>query len=285
MPITASPLRYPGGKSQLAPLVIDVLRSNDLFYGQYIEPFAGGAGIACKLLLEGYVSHIHINDLDRSIYRFWWAVLNEPERFCRRIDATKVTLEQWRRLKKVQTEVDPDPFALGFSTFFLNRTNRSGIINGGVIGGFEQAGNYLLDCRFNKKDLIRKIERLATHRDQISLTNLDAREFLKKLNRRQLSNALVNIDPPYYVKGPELYKNCYRAEDHDLLAKTVQRIKPLWMLTYDDTRETRALYAMYPSFSNCLNYSAQIKRVGVELLVLDPRLKVPNSLRLQAVAA
>ena len=82
MPIIDSPLRYPGGKSQLAPLVIDLLRSNDLFYGEYIEPFAGGAGIACTLLLDGYVSHIHINDLDRSIYSFWWAILNEPERFC-----------------------------------------------------------------------------------------------------------------------------------------------------------------------------------------------------------
>lgn len=278
MPVIDSPLRYPGGKSQLAPLVIELMRNNDLFYGEYIEPFAGGAGIACSLLLDGYVSRIHINDLDRSIYSFWWAILNEPERFCKRIESIKVTIEQWRRQKTIQCESNPDTFALGFSTFFLNRTNRSGIITGGVIGGFAQDGEYLLDCRFNKKDLIRKIERIATHRDQICLTNLDARVFLNRINRRKLDCALVNIDPPYYLKGPELYKNCYGSQDHELLAETVRRVKPYWMVTYDDTPQTRALYKQYPSYTQNLNYSAQVKRIGVELLVLDPRLKAPPTL-------
>lgn len=278
MPTTFSPLRYPGGKTQLSPLVIEIMRSNDLFYGEYIEPFAGGAGIACKLLLEGYVSHIHLNDLDPAIYSFWRAVLNEPERFCRRIESVKMTTEEWRRQKKKLTATDIDPFTLGFSAFFLNRTNRSGIIGGGVIGGIEQRGNYLLDCRFNKSVLIKKIERLAARAEQISITNLDGCEFLKRLNRRNLPNTLINIDPPYYVRGPKLYQNSYTAKDHALLAKMVQRIKARWMITYDDTFETRALYARYPLFSQSLNYSAQVKRVGNELLVLDPRLTVPAAL-------
>lgn len=279
MPITDSPLRYPGGKSQLTPLVIEVLRSNDLFYGQYAEPFAGGAGIACTLLLDGYVSCIHINDLDPSIYAFWWAVVNSPERFCRLIAATPVTIEEWNRQKSLQGRADIDPVELGFSTFFLNRTNRSGIILGGVIGGLEQKGSYPIDCRFSKSNLIKKIERIALNADKINVTNLDALDFLKTFDRSKLPRkTLVNIDPPYYVRGPELYRNWFTDEAHKRLAKAVDHIKPFWMVTYDSTVETRQFYGKYPTFSNKLRYTAQVKRTGVELLVMDPRLKLPPSL-------
>lgn len=279
MPITDSPLRYPGGKSQLAPLVIEVLRSNDLFYGQYAEPFAGGAGIACTLLLDGYVSFIYINDLDPSIYAFWWSVVNAPDRFCDLIAKTPVTIEEWHRQKALQGRADIDPVLLGFSTFFLNRTNRSGIILGGVIGGLDQKGNYLINCRFNKQNLTKKIERIAQNADRISVTNLDALAFLKTFDKPSLNKkTLINIDPPYYVRGPELYRNWFSPEDHKSLATAVGHIKPYWMVTYDSTVETQEFYSKYPSFSNRLRYTAQVKRTGVELLVMDPRLKLPPSL-------
>lgn len=284
MPATDTPLRYPGGKTQLSPFVIELLRENDLFYGEYIEPFAGGAGIACKLLVDGYVSHVHINDLDRSLYAFWWAVLNETEALCERARTVKITIPEWRRQQEVQRNKKAKLLDLGFSTFFLNRTNRSGIIDGGVIGGVGQEGNYPIDCRFNREDLTRKIVRLAGYKEQITLTNMDARDLLQRLNRRKAARRLINIDPPYFVMGRELYKSWYRNEDHALLARTVATLKANWMVTYDDTPETRKLYAAHRCFNQQLTYTAQVKRVGVELLVLDPRLKMPDAYR-QALAA
>ena len=88
----------------------------------------------------------------------------------------------------------------------------------------------------------------------------------------------MNLDPPYMKKGPDLYQNYYVPEDHADLAKVVRRIKQRWMVTYDDTFETRALYERFPSFTHELNYTTQVKRVGVELLVLDPRLELPACL-------
>jgi DNA adenine methylase len=275
MPVTDTPLRYPGGKSQLTPLVVDLLRTNDLFYGEYAEPFAGGAGIACSLLLSGYVSRIHINDLDPAIYAFWWCVVNHSERLCELIKSTAVTMDEWNRQRVVLAEERTDMLALGFATFFLNRTNRSGIIKGGVIGGLAQKGAYAIDCRFNKADLSRKIERLASHRDQIEVSNLDALKFLARFRRRPAVPTLLNIDPPYYVRGPELYASWFTARDHQALAKAVAGVKASWMITYDYTPETISLYAACPCFSNSLRYSAQVKRDGTELLVIDPRLIVP----------
>lgn len=277
MPVTDSPLRYPGGKTQLTGFVIELLRANNLFYGCYAEPFAGGAGIAWKLLLENFVSEVVVNDIDPSLYAFWAAVLRQTDDLCERIERTKVTIREWHRQKLIQNQSRPRQLDLAYSTLFLNRTNRSGILKAGVIGGLNQDGEYLLDCRFNKSDLIQKIQRIALYKRQIRLFGLDAEDFLKKLPKMVGKTTLVNIDPPYYHKGPELYCSFYEAEDHARLSKVVRKSKLPWMLTYDDVKEIRELYAGLPTYSKELNYSAQIKRVGVELLILDPRLTLGTS--------
>ena len=279
MPYTDTPLRYPGGKTQLTPFVIDLMKVNDLFYGHYIEPFAGGAGIAWRLLLNDYVSHIHINDIDPAIHAFWSCALNRTDEFCERIESCKVTVPAWRRHRATNRKKRVAELDLGFSTFFLNRTSRSGILDGGVIGGFAQDGDYTVDCRFNKEELIRKIKRIGERRKDVSLSRLDAMEFLKTKLAKVPKGSLVNLDPPYFKKGRELYKNYYGPADHAALARAVRTIKQNWMVTYDDLPETRSLYSGMPRYGNALFYSANDKWIGIELLVLDPKLDAPNDLR------
>lgn len=275
MPTTDTPLRYPGGKSQLAPLVVEVLRSNGLFYGEYAEPFAGGAGIAMTLLLNNYVHRIHLNDFDESIHAFWHSVLHQSEDLCTLIETVQVDIDEWQRQREIYLTSGHSLLVRGFSTLFLNRTNRSGILKAGVIGGLKQDGNYKLDCRFNRNDLIRKIKRIASNRHRISLTRLDAVEFINTALPKTGTDTLVNLDPPYFNKGQDLYTNAYQKDDHALLADAVHSIARRWIVTYDDTPEIRALYARYPMYSSQLNYSAQVKRVGCELLILDPQLAPP----------
>jgi DNA adenine methylase len=284
MPSTFTPLRYPGGKSQLTPLVVEILRANQLFYGEYCEPFGGGAGIACKLLINGFVSRIHINDLDRSVYAFWKSAIFHTDDFCERIASVKVDIKEWSRQRQIQRNSRSRLLELGFATFFLNRTNRSGIIRGGVIGGQEQSGNFLIDCRFNRSGLIEKIRRLATLRDQITISNVDGNALLQG-NRYLTPNTLVNIDPPYYVKGPDLYRNSFTHENHRHLASTVSRLKSKWLVTYDDVPATRTLYKDHPCYTSSLTYSAQDKKTGKEIIVLDRRLNTPLSLLRQKIVS
>lgn len=288
MPITDTPLRYPGGKSQLAPLVIDILQKNDLMYGEYVEPFAGGAGIAMHLLLNSYVSRVYLNDIDPAIHAFWHTVLNNTQTLCDLVQHTPVTLEEWHRQRAIFLDpAHPDITAKGFATLFLNRTNRSGILRGGVIGGLSQQGNYKMDCRFNRGDIIRKIKRIALHREKIELHCLDAAVFVNTVVPTTSEYTLVNLDPPYYGKGPELYTNFYRHEDHQALAQAVGNIDRHWMVTYDDTPEIRQLYQPYRNYSSNLNYSVQTKRIGVELLIADDHLVLPGGMethRMQAPA-
>ena len=209
MSLFVSPLRYPGGKLKVVDFIKRLFEVNDLCDGTYIEPYAGGASVALTLLYSEYAHQIRINDIDRSIYAFWYSVLNDTDSLCRMIRDTKVNMEEWHRQKDVQIRKEGvDLLDLGFSTFFLNRTNRSGIISAGVIGGKNQTGRFKIDARYNKSDLIKRIENVAEYSDRIELTNLDAVELIRSM-RVPNKKALCYLDPPYYVKGQDLYLNYY----------------------------------------------------------------------------
>ncbi|MCA3715651.1 DNA adenine methylase [Phenylobacterium sp.] len=277
----ASPLRYPGGKTSMLELIATTLRLNGLERGHYAEPYAGGCGLALSLLYGGFVSDIHINDIDPAVWSFWHCVLNETDALTALVEKTPVTVEEWRRQRATHSAMDlNDPLALGFSAFFLNRTNRSGVIgSGGVIGGLNQTGNYLIDCRFNREDLARRIVRVSRYAERIHLTRLDALDFLDKCKTTLPANSLLFIDPPYFKKGPELYTNFYKPDDHAKLAAKVLKIELPWVVTYDDVPDIRRLYRARRQYAFGINYSLNEKRVGAELLVVSKGLRVPGETR------
>lgn len=269
-----SPLRYPGGKSKLTPYIVETLKLNKLEGGAYVEPFAGGAAIAWYLLLKGHVDKVYINDLNLSIYAFWHSVLNKTEQLCELIETTPVTIDEWYKQKEFQNSAKSTLIERGFSTFFLNRTNRSGIIKGGVIGGFSQDGTYKLDCRFNKEVLINIINDISSRKDRISLSNLDAVDFITEVMPTLDDRCLINIDPPYYVKGKGLYQNFFKHDDHYRLYECVRTIKQPWIVTYDDTPEINDIYSEFNPHPFGLSYTAQIKRKGTEVIIHSPVVEI-----------
>ncbi|MDB5415310.1 MAG: class adenine-specific methyltransferase [Rubritepida sp.] len=272
-----TPLRYPGGKGRLTQFVADLIESNGLTGCHYVEPYAGGAGIAVTLLYLEYASHIHLNDLNRSVHAFWHSVLNEPDELCRLIHDTVPTMDEWHQQKLIQTDADASPLALGFSTFFLNRTNRSGIIKGGVIGGQNQSGEWKLDARLNRKDLVRRVEKIAGYSSRISLYNLDASELIKKVLPELPQSTLVYLDPPYYVKGKGLYEDHYRHEDHAAIASLVRTsIQQPWIVSYDNVEPIRELYSGLRQTMFGIWYTAGTRYSGKEVMVFCDDLRIPS---------
>ncbi len=272
-----SPLRYPGGKLKVVDYIKRLFEANDLCDGIYIEPYAGGASVALSLLFGEYVRGIKINDIDRSIYAFWHSVLNETEALCRRITDTPVNMDTWEVLRRVQAnKQDADLLELGFSTFFLNRTNRSGILSGGVIGGKNQDGNFKIDARYNKEDLINRIEGVAEYVDRIELTSMDAVELIKSI-KRPSEKTFCYLDPPYYVKGRDLYLNYYSDDDHRAIAKAIKKYKGKWIISYDAVDFIKALYQDYRQKEYYLSYSAGNPSKGKEIMVYSDGLVVPEA--------
>lgn len=273
-----TPLRYPGGKGKIVGYIKEIITANKMLDGHYVEPFAGGAAVAIELLLQDYVTYIHINDLDRSIYAFWHSLLEETDAFCDLIESTSVSIDEWFNQRVIQqTAPDHDLLILGFSTFFLNRCNRSGIIKGGVIGGKDQAGKWKLDARFNKTDLLRRIKQIARFKSRISLHNLDVVDFLYLTIPVVPDNTLVYLDPPYYVKGKGLYANHFTPNDHAILAEQVSAglAGKKWIVSYDNVPEIAGIYERYQKLVYGLSYSAQARYQGSEIMFFSDFLVIP----------
>lgn len=261
-----SPLRYPGGKACIFDITKDILVSHHLSSWQYAEPYAGGCGLALSLLFDGVVSKLHLNDIDPSIATFWESLIFHTDELADRVENVTFTINEWRKQKQIQKEkLTANPIDLAFSTLYLNRTNRSGIIKAGVIGGLAQTGNYKMDCRFNKADIISKIYAIAKRQADIYIYNLDAIDFIHRVENQE--NLVLMIDPPYYNKGQTLYANFYRHDDHAKIADVLTNTTLPWILTYDNTPEIIELYRDFNQYSFNINYSVANKRVGSELLI------------------
>lgn len=269
---TLSPLRYPGGKSSTYPYIKELINLNEC--NTYIEPFAGGAGVAIKLLVNEDIDKIIINDYDKSIYSFWYSVLYQTDKFIDKIEKCEITMDEWYRQKSIQEDKEnADLLDLGFSTFFLNRTNRSGIINAGVIGGKEQKGKYKLDCRFNKSALINRICLIANKRAKIELYRMDAYDFIDEVILNT-NNSFTFFDPPYFEKGPSLYTNFYTKNQHRNLANKILSLlhQKKFIITYDHSQIIKELYADLDYIEYYLNYSANNKTKGIEYMFFSNKL-------------
>ncbi len=289
-PVHYSPLRYPGGKNCIFPFMSKFFYENDLMGIPYAEPYAGGAGLALHLLIEGYVSKIYINDLDPCIYLFWKAILNRTDEFCRWIESVPVNLDTWKYYKgKYKEGVEVDEFEIAKCTFYLNRTNISGVLDAGPIGGYSQTAKYKIDARFNKKDLINKIRIIESRKRDIFLFNYDGIEFIKSLNRKH-SDIFIYLDPPYVEKGHFLYMNCFKEEDHIQLSKFVSKINKKWMVSYDTndlilqsySKWNMIQYQLLQCTSNCKKNEILVFSEGLEFSDSMNELaeaKVINSIR------
>lgn len=284
--MTYTPLRFPGGKSKIYPFMSSLLKENDLVGCTYAEPFCGGAGLAMKLLVLGEVSKVALNDLDPAVYSVWDAIVNHPEKLCEFIDSVALDIREWHRQRDVyQTERNPS-LRLGMAAFYLNRTNRSGILRGGVIGGQRQTGAYKIDARFNRKNLCKDVRRIAARGEKIQLYNMDARDFMTSVAPGLGEKSFVYLDPPYVEKGPGLYENSFGDAEHWALAKSVRGYEGNWMVTYDVNDLVDELYAPSEEWPISVSdievgYSAHRRRIRKEeRLVLGPGIRIPE--RLQA---
>ena len=274
-----SPLRYPGGKGKLAPFMGLMINKMNIKNGTYIEPFAGGAGVALMLLMEGYVYDIVINDYDKAIYSVWRAIISESENLVDRILDTPVNIDEWKKQKEIYVEQNKKySLDLAFATFFLNRTNRSGILKGGPIGGFEQTGNYGIDARYNAEKLVDRIRAIAKYKKHIKVYNKEIVSFIENVLPNYGQNSLTYFDPPYFNKGPELYKNFFDKKDHAKIAQLILNGVPgNWIITYDDTPEIIELYKQQCIRRYDLNYSAANTGKSSEVIVFNDNKFCPTN--------
>jgi DNA adenine methylase len=244
----------------------------------YVEPFAGGAGAALRLLYEEQVDRIVLNDLNPGIAAFWRAVFYHTAELVERVHTCELSIDAWHGYRQQYRSGEGLDVELGFATLYLNRTNRSGILEAGPIGGLQQAGRWKLDVRFNRQDLATRIKLLGAYRDRVEVHQQDALELLAALDTR---DALLYVDPPYLLQGDELYMNTLDWTDHQRLGELLRRKHRRWMLTYDvDPRVPDVLYKRLRCAQFSIKHTAALQQLGTEYAVFSDSLRVKTLDRL-----
>jgi len=266
----SSPLRYPGGKTRLASKLSEVIEKN---FEQdekviLVEPYAGGAGASLALLFASKVDKIIINDLDDAIYTFWKIAVSDTDYLINKIKRTEITLNEWKKQKAVYISSKSD-HKLAFATLFLNRTNRSGIMNGGPIGGMNQLGEWKVNARFTKKTIIGRLEKLKEFRNKIEVCKLDGIKLLRRLEQRKnASQHFIFLDPPYFQKGQSLYLNHYNNKDHEELSEFLRKSSlKKWIMTYNDVSYIKSLYAEMQTKGFTIQHNAYQSKIGREIMI------------------
>lgn len=282
-----TPLRYPGGKARFAPFIADLISRNKLCGGHYLEPYAGGAGVALVLLIDGVVEQVHINDADPAVAVFWRTATKQNEALCRMVANEVISIDAWHHWRSIMLgHIEGTELERGFATLFMNRTNRSGILKGGVIGGKSQSGAYKLDARFMRHELCTRLERIGKHSEFIHVYEEDAYDLLARCEQFLPTKSLIYLDPPYYVKGAGLYRNFYKHEDHEEIAHLLGHpdFNRNWVVSYDNTEEICTMYKYARSFTYGLHYTAHQRYTGSEVMFFSKRLTPSPMEKVQASA-
>ncbi|ACZ78607.1 D12 class N6 adenine-specific DNA methyltransferase [Dickeya parazeae Ech586] len=286
IPRASSPFRYPGGKDKLTSFLAIFLTHNKLVGARFIEPFCGGAGASLSLLIGGYVKEIHLNDKNYALYCFWDQLINNTDKLLDLVYQTTPSIDGWHIQRDIYNLSISDrtkysKLEYGFSAFYLNRANRSGVLGAGPIGGLEQTGNYKIDCRYTKNTLIKKLERIAEMRNSIFVYNEDCIDFLRRFDHKENYDLdFVYLDPPYVKEGKNIYSKdfCFDDFKHKELKDFIVSFSNRWLISYDDHPLVHELYSQHGTRAIEFSYVMNQAKVGKELMIADSRLRMPESL-------
>lgn len=285
--LNSSPLRYPGGKGKYVPILEQLMEKNGIENPIYIEAFAGGSGAAIRLLLNGSVNRVVLNDKDPLLVNFWLVVLTKSEKLIGKIKSTRVCITEWRRQREIlrnsQLMIANGSVKLAFAYLYLNRCNRSGLMGSGPIGGEDQTGDYKINARFNKRLLIERIKRIRAVADKIEFHQMDAIDFLREKvsdpNYIKKESALLFLDPPYYFVGRDMYKHYFSDSDHQDLARFLNAWEgPKWIMSYDNVAQVSQLYQGKQRKLFKTSYSVHSARKEKELFVGSSNIDLSSSL-------
>ncbi|MEU8194405.1 DNA adenine methylase [Microbispora amethystogenes] len=277
-----SPLRYPGAKRQLVPVIEELIAANIPPPRLLVEPFCGGATTTLRLLGSGAVEHGILADVDPLVASFWRTASFDAKWLVDAMYELDITVEAWDKWRASSPTARRDR---ALKCLFLNRTTFSGILHGraGPIGGRAQASPYKIDCRFGREGLARRINGvadLAATGRLLDVWQCDWRTALARVSKSfgNLDEAeiMFYLDPPYVEKAPWLYEWSFESAEHTKLAATLRSgLSYRWLLSYDDTPTVRALYGGDSSYTT-LHVSYRYTAAGSEKRTVKDELLVTN---------
>jgi DNA adenine methylase len=233
-----SPFRYPGGKTWLIPTVREWLRHGN-GKKDLIEPFAGGGIVSLTAAFENLADNITMVELDEEVAAVWEIILNgKNEWLAQRILNFELSHEN---VNKELSNSNKKAEDIAFCTILKNRVFHGGIMAKGS-GMLKKGENGKgIASRWYARTLADRIRAINLIKHKIQFLQTDGFKVIEQNSDNK--NAYFFIDPPYTKAGKRLYT--YFDIDHEQLFYLISKIQGQFMLTYDNTKEVRALADKY----------------------------------------
>lgn len=242
-------IRYPGGKSKLRKQII--IRIAKMFDGEeYVEPFFGGGSVGLNVLKDINVKKIWINDLDLGVASLWTSVIRFPEMLKKVVTEFEPSVELFDKFKDLlQTrphlKIPEEVVNWGLMKLAIHQISYSGlgVKSGGPLGGRDQKSKYKIDCRWSPSYICKRIDEYHKMFSEVEVRYncCSSRDFLAVIDGWK--DFIFYLDPPYFVKGRDLYQYGFSNNDHFVLADLLKSTTCKWILSYDDCEEIRELYS------------------------------------------
>ena len=270
--------RYPGGKSKIKDILIEKINQayENNYNLEYREPFIGGGSVCINFLSQKnkQTDKIWINDKDVGIACLWTSVINNPNKLIYKILNFKPSIDYFYEFKNNLLSLSNFPdtedeiIDIGFKKIAIHQISYSGLgtKSGGPLGGKTQESNYKIDCRWSPNYIAKKINKLHKLFSEFKIrenmcTNYDFAQVII-----DDSPSIIYLDPPYYVKGEELYQCGFNYNDHKRLSNCLKN-KFKWVLSYDDCCDIINLYDWANIEKININYSINTARQKGELII------------------
>lgn len=242
--------RYPGGKNKkaLSQPVVERVLSVGFKQINFVDVFTGGGAISIAVANEfinkkAISVNFVLNDIDEHISSFWKIICRQDQTYCKLMDLIKrygcPTTNVFREIKEWQ---NLDYVQLGFRGLFLNRTAFSGILSSGPIGGYDQAGNYKIDCRYDAEVMSQRIESLHNYFSKNSFCyKRDFKKIIKEYSNKE--NVILYLDPPYMKQGKALYQYWMEENDYVEMKNLLLKSHCKWIISHDDNEDFLKLFS------------------------------------------
>ena len=233
-----TPLRYPGGKSRVAPMLIEKFPSG---IKEFREPFLGGASVALLFSQKHPEIPVWVNDKYEYLYNFWVTLQEDGDNLSDVLVGIKEDHSTEEKAKELfisaKEEISKaDPFRKAVLFWILNKCSYSGLTENSSFSASASRQNFTTRGAKHLKN----ISEIIQHWE---ITNLDYTEVLQPDG----DGVFCFLDPPYKI-GSYLYgtnAEMHKTFDHDDFIAQCKKCPNKWMVTYNNDIDLKEGYKGY----------------------------------------
>lgn len=209
---------YPGGKSYLAPWIIEHFPPHK----GYVEVFGGGAAV----LLTKEPSHTEVyNDLDDDLVQFFTVLREQEDELIEWLDQVPYAREQHQRFKEdfYSGERPDDPIERAGRFFYLRYSQYASKYR--TPSGF--AGAHQRNKARKLRNASEKLHKFAERFRDVQIEKLDFEELITRYDSEE---TFFYCDPPYMDEGDDLYR--HGEFEHERLVDVLVETEGNWAVSY-----------------------------------------------------